>query len=98
MRNVVVFPAPFGPMYPNTSPRWTTRLRRSSATCVPYCLVSASVWRMGADRSMGISAILLCIENDWFGRCDDFGFNLHSKILELPRHGAACGCARLTNV
>src|ERR1044071_3357566 len=38
---VVVFPAPFGPRKPNTSPAYTSKLTLSTATLSPYRLTSS---------------------------------------------------------
>src|SRR5215469_7204509 len=48
---VVVFPAPFGPMKPNTSPRPILRLRSLTAVNRPYCLVTPSIRIIGASCS-----------------------------------------------
>src|SRR5262249_10946614 len=44
---VVVLPAPLGPTRPKISPRSTLIVSRSSATCLPYFLVSSRVWTAG---------------------------------------------------
>src|SRR5215467_12179069 len=41
---VVVFPAPFGPSRPRTSPALTSRLRRSTARLDSNCLVRSRQW------------------------------------------------------
>src|SRR4030042_1018983 len=51
---VVVFPAPFGPRKPKTSPSATERLRLSTAFCFPQSLVSSSI-RMTISLSTSAS-------------------------------------------
>jgi len=58
MRMVVVFPAPFGPMKPNTSPLSSLRVSRSRAYRSPYFLVRVAgldhesfPWKVAVRRS-----------------------------------------------
>src|SRR5690606_12600882 len=52
MRMVVVFPAPFGPSRPNTSPPETERSMPSTAARSPYLLVSLLASMRGVISSM----------------------------------------------
>ena len=56
---VVDFPAPFGPRYPNTSPRSTLRFKSASAcVSVPYLFERPTVSIAGASA---IAAIVLAL-------------------------------------
>src|ERR1022692_597518 len=44
IRKVVVLPAPFGPRKPVTLPCATSKLRLSTATTFPNCLVRPFIW------------------------------------------------------
>jgi hypothetical protein len=48
-RIVVDLPAPLGPRKPNISPGATVRLRLSTATMRPKCLVMPSIWIANSD-------------------------------------------------
>ena len=48
MRNVVVFPAPFGPTKPKISPFGTSKETLSNAVRWPYTLVSPSTEIIGS--------------------------------------------------
>src|SRR5687768_9258482 len=93
MRNVVVLPEPFGPMYPNTSPRCTVRLRSCSARNSPYFRLRDSVRRIGCERSIGIGLFLFLrfLERrqtflDLLGRrrADDLRLHAHLELAEVP--------------
>src|SRR5262245_37513132 len=61
VRMVVVFPAPFGPRKPNTSPCLTSRSTSMMPRCSPYDFVSFSVWMTAV---MGMSLRNLCCVAD----------------------------------
>ena len=62
IRMVVVFPAPFGPSQPKTSPGWMWKLTRSTAVKSPKRLVSSSAMTGSTATvsvgSMGIEWLL----------------------------------------
>src|SRR5438094_7416159 len=55
MRMVVVFPAPFGPRSPNTSPRSMVRSRWSTAVMESKARVRAVAWTRGSYSAGGVS-------------------------------------------
>jgi hypothetical protein len=52
MRIVVVFPDPFGPRKPVTTPRETSKLKVSTATCAPKRFVSRFATITGDRRAV----------------------------------------------
>ena len=79
VRIVVVFPAPFGPRKPNTSPAATLRLNPETAVSEPYRFVRSSN-AMGAVRVIGPWIHLLCRASA-FGRYFEVGLNSGSTSL-----------------
>src|ERR1044072_9148789 len=55
MRNGVVLPAPFDPMNPNKSPRFTVRFKLLNATIEPYMRVRSVVCTAGTVGETSIA-------------------------------------------
>lgn len=56
-RSVVVFPAPFGPRKPNTSPDRTARLNLSTPVTCPYLLVRPVSSIAGPSLMLPVSSL-----------------------------------------